>query len=65
MNFCQYCQAPADYGYLCTVCREVVTCPKDNLCMACKKFIGERIARVEKEAVETTSRLPYWLRRVS
>jgi hypothetical protein len=63
MNFCQYCGTNVDYGYLCDDCREGVTCPANNLCIACKKFIAERIAQVEAEARDASSKVPSWLRR--
>lgn len=63
MNFCQYCHATVDYGYLCDVCRDSVTCDKNNLCIACKKFIAERIVQVEREAQEIATKTPGWLRR--
>lgn len=63
MNFCQYCRTNTDYGYICDVCRDNVSCPADNLCIACKKFIAERTAEVETEARNTTLQIPIWLRR--
>lgn len=64
MNFCQYCQASVDYGFICDACREGVQCPdKNNLSIVCKKFVAERIAEVENEARETSSKIPGWLRR--
>jgi hypothetical protein len=64
MNFCQFCGTNVDYGFICADC-ESVGCPKDNLCDDCKKFVAQRIAEVENEARETTSKVPGWLRRAS
>ena len=65
MNFCTYCGTNVDYGFICDDCRDNVSCDKNNLCDACKKFVAERTAEVENEARNTTSKVPGWLRRAS
>jgi len=55
-----------EYGFICDVCREGVTCSdKDNLCDACKKLIAGRIVQVENEARKATAQVPGWLKRAA
>ena len=66
MNFCQFCHTNVEYGFICDVCREGVTCSdKDNLCDACKKLIAGRIVQVENEARKATAQVPGWLKRAA